>query len=55
MRTQLFKLDLVMMAIVILCIMSAVLYKGISVIEKKMIPWTELQDKDFPLTAAIWL
>lgn len=36
--SQVFKLDLVMMAIVILCIMSAVLYKGISVIEKKMIP-----------------
>ena len=34
--SQVFKLDLVMMAIVILCILSAVLYQGISVLEKQI-------------------
>lgn len=32
---RLFKLDLVMMSIVILCIVSALLYQGISMVEKK--------------------
>ena len=32
---QLFKLDLVMMSIVILCILSAVLYQGSAWLEKK--------------------
>lgn len=31
---RLFKLDLVMMSIVILCIMSAGLYQGIALVEK---------------------
>ena len=35
--SQVFKLDLVMMAIVILCVLSAVLYKGISVVEKMIV------------------
>ncbi len=33
--SQVFKLDLVMMAIVILCILSAVLYQGIAILEKQ--------------------
>ena len=33
--SQVFKLDLVMMAIVILCVLSALLYQGIAVLEKK--------------------
>ncbi len=33
--SQVFKLDLVMMAIVILCVLSALLYQGIAVMEKK--------------------
>ena len=33
---QLFKLDLVMMSIVILCILSAALYQGISWLEKRV-------------------
>ncbi len=32
---RLFKLDLVMTAIVILCILSALLYQGIAVLEKR--------------------
>lgn len=35
MYSRLFKLDLVMMAIVILCVLSALLYQGIAVLEKK--------------------
>jgi ABC-type nitrate/sulfonate/bicarbonate transport system permease component len=31
----LFKLDLVMMAIVILCILSAALYQGIAILERR--------------------
>jgi len=34
--SQVFKLDLVMMAIVILCLMSAMLYQGIAVLESKI-------------------
>lgn len=34
--SQVFKMDLVVMSIVILCIVSAVLYQGIAVLEKKM-------------------
>lgn len=34
--SQVFKLDLVMMSIVILCIVSALLYQGISLLEKKI-------------------
>ncbi len=34
--SQVFKLDMVMMSIVILCILSAVLYQGISCLEKKI-------------------
>lgn len=33
--SQVFKLDLVMMAIVILCVLSAILYQGIAVLEKR--------------------
>ncbi len=33
--SQVFKLDLVMTAIVILCILSALLYQGIAVLEKR--------------------
>lgn len=33
--SQVFKLDMVMMSIVILCILSAILYQGISVLEKR--------------------
>lgn len=36
MCSRLFKLDLVMMSIVILCIMSAGLYQGIAWVEKRM-------------------
>jgi NitT/TauT family transport system permease protein len=32
--SQVFRLDLVMMSIVILCIVSAVLYQGITLLEK---------------------
>lgn len=34
--SQVFQLDLVLMSIVLLCILSAVLYQGISLIEKKL-------------------
>lgn len=34
--SQVFKLDLVMMSIVILCVLSALLYKGIALLEKKL-------------------
>lgn len=34
--SQVFKMDLVVMSIVILCVLSAVLYQGIAVLEKKM-------------------
>ena len=34
--SQVFKLDLVMMSIVILCILSAMLYQGITWLEKRM-------------------
>lgn len=34
--SQVFKLDLVMMSIVILCVLSALLYQGIAVLEKRM-------------------
>lgn len=34
--SQVFKLDLVLMSIVILCILSAVMYRGIAVVEKKI-------------------
>lgn len=34
--SQVFKMDLVMMSIVILCIVSAILYQGISLLEKKI-------------------
>ena len=34
--SQVFKMDLVVMSIVILCIVSAILYQGITVLEKKM-------------------
>ncbi len=34
--SQVFKLDLVMMSIVILCIVSAILYQGIAVLEKRI-------------------
>lgn len=34
--SQVFKLDLVMMSIVILCVVSAVLYQGISLLEKRI-------------------
>lgn len=34
---QLFKMDLVMMSIVILCIVSAILYQGITMLEKKIV------------------
>lgn len=35
--SQVFKLDLVLMSIVILCILSAVMYQGIAVMEKKLL------------------
>lgn len=35
MDLQLFQLDMVMMSIVLLCIMSAGLYKGISMLEQR--------------------
>ncbi len=35
--SHLFKLDLVMMSIVILCILSAMLYQGIAWLEKKVL------------------
>ena len=34
--SQVFKMDLVVMSIVILCIVSAILYQGITVLEKRM-------------------
>lgn len=34
--SQVFKMDLVVMSIVILCIVSAILYQGISILEKKI-------------------
>ncbi len=34
--SQVFKMDLVVMSIVILCIVSAILYQGITILEKKM-------------------
>lgn len=34
--SQVFKMDMVVMSIVILCIVSAILYKGITVLEKKI-------------------
>lgn len=34
--SQVFKLDLVLMSIVILCVLSAVMYQGIAVVEKRM-------------------
>lgn len=34
--SQVFKMDMVVMSIVILCIVSAILYQGIAVLEKKM-------------------
>lgn len=34
--THLFKLDMVMMSIVILCILSAALYQGINLLEKRL-------------------
>ena len=34
--SQVFKMDLVVMSIVILCIVSAILYQGITLLEKKM-------------------
>lgn len=39
--SQVFKLDVVMMGIVILAVLSAVMYKIMSIIEKKIIKWTE--------------
>jgi len=35
--SQVFKLDLVMMSIVILCILSALMYKGIAMLEKRLV------------------
>ncbi len=35
--SQVFKLDLVLMSIVILCVLSAVMYKGITVVEKRIL------------------
>ncbi len=35
--SQVFKLDLVLMSIVILCVLSALMYKGIAIMEKRMI------------------
>ncbi len=35
-RTQLFQMDMVVMSIMILCIVSAVLYQGIALLEKKI-------------------
>ena len=34
--SQVFKMDMVVMSIVILCIVSAVLYQGITFLEKRM-------------------
>lgn len=34
--SQVFKLDLVLMSIVLLCVLSAVMYKGIAMLEKKI-------------------
>ena len=34
--SQVFKMDMVMMSIVILCVLSAILYQGIAVLEKRM-------------------
>ncbi len=39
--SQVFKLDIVMMGIVILAVLSAVMYKIMSFIEKNIIKWTE--------------
>ena len=39
--SQVFKLDIVMMGVVILAVISALMYKLISIIEKKFIKWIE--------------
>ncbi|GEM_PF-3683027 len=44
--SQLFKMDLVVMSIVILCIVSAVLYQGISILEKNKIDIGKHHDLD---------
>lgn len=38
---QVFKLDIVMMGVVVLALISALMYKIISVIENRFIPWKE--------------
>ena len=35
--SQVFKLDLVLMSIVILCVLSAVMYRGIALMEKNIV------------------
>lgn len=36
---QVFKLDLVMMSVIILAILTAIMYKGMTILEKKFIKW----------------
>lgn len=38
---QVFRLDLVMMSVIILAILAAIMYKGISIIEKKFMKWRQ--------------
>lgn len=41
MCTQIFKMDWVMMSILILALLAAILYKFVVVIEKKFMKWRE--------------
>ena len=36
---QVFKLDLVMTSIVVLCVLAAVMYYGVAYLEKKLVLW----------------
>ncbi|AFS77719.1 ABC transporter permease protein [Gottschalkia acidurici 9a] len=38
---QVFKLDLVMMSVIILAVLAAIMYKGIAIVEKKFIKWRQ--------------